>query len=184
MMGDTLPFDSMRKFEKSDGSTSRFASIGALEEAGLCVIEDLPYTIRILLESALRLCDERLINKGYPKYCILEPRLREERNPLQAQSVLLQDFTGVPAVVDIAAMRDAMVEMGGNPNKVNPQVPVDLVIDHSIQVDASGLVPNALELNLEFEYHRNMERYSFLKWGQSSFSNFRAVPLVEGLSTR
>ena len=78
-------------------------------------------------------------------------------------------------------MRDAMVEMGGNPNKVNPQVPVDLVIDHSIQVDASGLVPNALELNLEFEYHRNMERYSFLKWGQSSFSNFRAVPPGRGI---
>ena len=101
--------------------------------------------------------------------------------PYRPSRVLLQDFTGVPAVVDIAAMRDAIVEMGGDPSKVNPQVPVDLVIDHSIQVDASGLIPDALELNLEFEYLRNMERYSFLKWGQSSFDNFRAVPPGRGI---
>ena len=181
-MGDTLPFDSLRKFEKSDGSTSRFASIQALEEAGLCIIDDLPYTIRILLESALRLCDERLISpKDIQNIASWSPDCERSEIPYRPSRVLLQDFTGVPAVVDIAAMRDAMVEMGGNPNKVNPQVPVDLVIDHSIQVDASGLVPNALELNLEFEYHRNMERYSFLKWGQSSFSNFRAVPPGRGI---
>lgn len=108
-------------------------------------------------------------------------RLREGEIPYRPSRVLLQDFTGVPAVVDIAAMRDSMVEMGGDPDRVNPQVPVDLVIDHSIQVDASGLVPDALELNLEYEYHRNMERYSFLKWGQSSFKNFRAVPPGRGI---
>jgi aconitate hydratase len=153
-----------------------------LEEAGLCIIDDLPYTIRILLESALRLCDERLISpKDIQNIASWSPDCERSEIPYRPSRVLLQDFTGVPAVVDIAAMRDAMVEMGGNPNKVNPQVPVDLVIDHSIQVDASGLVPNALELNLEFEYHRNMERYSFLKWGQSSFSNFRAVPPGRGI---
>ena len=80
--------------------------------------------------------------------------------------VILQDFTGVPAVVDIAALRDAMVSLGGDPQKVNPQVPVDLVIDHSVQVDVSGLFADARERNLEIEYERNMERYQFLKWGQ------------------
>ena len=95
--------------------------------------------------------------------------------------VILQDFTGVPAVVDIAALRDAMVELGGDPVKVNPQVPVDLVIDHSVQVDVSGLFPDARERNLEIEYQRNMERYQFLKWGQQSLDNFRAVPPGRGI---
>ena len=114
MMGDTLPFDSMRKFEKSDGSTSRFASIQALEEAGLCVIDDLPYTIRILLESALRLCDERSINlEDIENIASWSPDCERSEIPYRPSRVLLQDFTGVPAVVDIAAMRDAMVEMGG-----------------------------------------------------------------------
>ena len=87
----------------------------------------------------------------------------------------------LPAVVDLAALRDAMVEMGGNPEKVNPQVPVDLVIDHSVQVDISGANPEALDLNLDIEYHRNMERYTFLKWGQQSLENFRAVPPSRGI---
>lgn len=181
-MGDTLPFDSRRQFEKSDGSTAHFASIQALEEAGLCRIQDMPYTIRILLESALRLCDGRLINEDNIRdIASWAPDCERGEIPYRPSRVLLQDFTGVPAVVDIAAMRDSMVEMGGDPDRVNPQVPVDLVIDHSIQVDASGLVPDALELNLEYEYHRNMERYSFLKWGQSSFKNFRAVPPGRGI---
>lgn len=181
-MGDTLPFDSRRQFEKSDGSTAHFASIQALEEAGLCRIQDMPYTIRILLESALRLCDGRLINEDNIRdIASWAPDCKRGEIPYRPSRVLLQDFTGVPAVVDIAAMRDSMVEMGGDPDRVNPQVPVDLVIDHSIQVDASGLVPDALELNLEYEYHRNMERYSFLKWGQSSFKNFRAVPPGRGI---
>ena len=108
MMGDTLPFDSMRKFEKSDGSTSRFASIQALEEAGLCVIDDLPYTIRILLESALRLCDERSINlEDIENIASWSPDCERSEIPYRPSRVLLQDFTGVPAVVDIAAMRDA-----------------------------------------------------------------------------
>ena len=101
--------------------------------------------------------------------------------PFRPSRVILQDFTGVPAVVDLAALRDAMVEMGGNPEKVNPQVPVDLVIDHSVQVDVSGANPEALDLNLDIEYHRNMERYTFLKWGQQSLENFRAVPPSRGI---
>ena len=101
--------------------------------------------------------------------------------PFRPSRVILQDFTGVPAVVDLAALRDAMVEMGGDPEKVNPQVPVDLVIDHSVQVDISGANPEALEMNLDIEYHRNMERYTFLKWGQQSLQNFRAVPPSRGI---
>tara|TARA_B100000686_G_scaffold64626_1_gene69439 strand:- start:12545 stop:15010 length:2466 start_codon:yes stop_codon:yes gene_type:complete len=101
--------------------------------------------------------------------------------PFSPSRVILQDFTGVPAVVDIAALRDAMVEMGGDPDRVNPQVPVDLVVDHSVQVDVSGLFPNARERNLEIEYHRNLERYEFLKWGQQSLDNFRAVPPGRGI---
>ena len=93
----------------------------------------------------------------------------------------MQDFTGVPAVVDLAALRDAMVEMGGDAEKVNPQVPVDLVIDHSVQVDVSGAHGNALEMNLDIEYHRNMERYTFLKWGQQSLADFQVVPPSRGI---
>tara|TARA_B100000029_G_scaffold435254_1_gene449160 strand:- start:12250 stop:14715 length:2466 start_codon:yes stop_codon:yes gene_type:complete len=101
--------------------------------------------------------------------------------PFSPSRVILQDFTGVPAVVDIAALRDAMVEMGGDPERVNPQVPVDLVVDHSVQVDVSGLFPDARERNLEMEYQRNLERYEFLKWGQHSLDNFRAVPPGRGI---
>ena len=95
--------------------------------------------------------------------------------------VILQDFTGVPAVVDMAALRNAMVELNGNPDLVNPQVPVDLVIDHSVQVDYSGAFANAKELNLKIEYQRNMERYKFLKWGQKNLSKFRAIPPGRGI---
>ncbi|MDP6363101.1 MAG: aconitate hydratase AcnA, partial [Candidatus Poseidoniaceae archaeon] len=101
--------------------------------------------------------------------------------PFRPSRVILQDFTGVPAVVDLAALRDAMVEMGGDPEKVNPQVPVDLVIDHSVQVDIDGSNSEALDMNLDIEYHRNMERYTFLKWGQQSLANFQAVPPSRGI---
>ena len=95
--------------------------------------------------------------------------------------VILQDFTGVPAVVDVAALRNAMVDLGGDPQKVNPLVPVDLVIDHSVQVDVSGRHSDALQRNMEIEYQRNQERYEFLKWGQKNFDNFGAVPPGRGI---
>ena len=181
-MAHGIPFNAVRSFKASDGTEGMFVSIEAMEENGACSIQDMPYTIRILLEAALRRCDGHLITKDdVLRIASWKPGCDRAEIPYRPSRVLLQDFTGVPAVVDIAAMRDAMVEMGGNPSKVNPQVPVDLVIDHSIQVDASGLVPDALELNLEFEYRRNMERYSFLKWGQASFDNFRAVPPGRGI---
>ena len=181
-MAHGIPFNAVRSFKASDGTEAMFVSIEAMEENGACSIQEMPYTIRILLEAALRRCDGHLITKDdVLRIASWKPGCDRAEIPYRPSRVLLQDFTGVPAVVDIAAMRDAMVEMGGNPSKVNPQVPVDLVIDHSIQVDASGLVPDALELNLEFEYRRNMERYSFLKWGQASFDNFRAVPPGRGI---
>ena len=94
--------------------------------------------------------------------------------------VLLQDFTGVPCIVDLAAMRDAMIKMGGDPNKINPVQPVDLVIDHSVQVDEYG-TPTALKNNATFEFERNRERYAFLRWGQQAFKNFRVVPPDTGI---
>lgn len=181
-MIDNNPFDSLSKFETNDGTFSNYVSLQRLQDLGHCNLEKLPFTIRILLESALRKCDGFLIKKeDVIRIASWSPDMIPEEIPFSPSRVLLQDFTGVPAVVDIAALRDAMVELGGNPEKVNPQVPVDLVIDHSVQVDFSGLFPDAKERNLDIEYQRNMERYKFLKWGQNSLDNFRAVPPGRGI---
>ena len=181
-MPGTLPFDALSEFESTDGSKSRFADIGALERTGKCNLAEMPVSIRILLESALRKCDGFLVTEeDVIRIASWAPDMTPSEIPFSPSRVILQDFTGVPAVVDIAALRDAMVEMGGDPDRVNPQVPVDLVVDHSVQVDVSGLFPNARERNLEIEYHRNLERYEFLKWGQQSLDNFRAVPPGRGI---
>jgi aconitate hydratase len=175
-------FSAASKFETFDGKMGKFMSLSSLEEAGLCQLDDLPFSIRILLESALRNCDGFLVTEeDVKRIAAWSPDMNPEEIPFNPSRVLLQDFTGVPAVVDIAALRDAMVELGGDPEKVNPQVPVDLVIDHSVQVDVSGLFENAHKKNLEIEYERNMERYKFLKWGQMSLDNFRAVPPGRGI---
>ena len=177
-----MPFDALSEFETSDGSNSRFANIGALDKAGICNIAKLPVSIRILLESALRKCDGFLVTEeDVVRIASWSPEMSPSEIPFSPSRVILQDFTGVPAVVDIAALRDAMLEMGGDPERVNPQVPVDLVVDHSVQVDVSGLFPDARERNLEMEYKRNLERYEFLKWGQQSLDNFRAVPPGRGI---
>ena len=132
-------------------------------------MDNLPYTIRILLEAALRKLDGFLVTEDDVKrIAAWSPTQIPKEIPFMPSRVILQDFTGVPAVVDIAALRDAMIKLGGDPKLVNPQVPVDLVIDHSIQVDISGIFPDAEERNLEIEYERNMERYKFLKWGQEN----------------
>ena len=142
----------------------------------------LPYSIRILLEGALRGNDGFLVSEqDIRNIAAWTPNGERGEIPFRPSRVILQDFTGVPAVVDLAALRDAMVEMGGDPEKVNPQVPVDLVIDHSVQVDVDGANSQALDLNLDIEYHRNMERYTFLKWGQQSLANFQAVPPSRGI---
>ncbi|SVA22525.1 uncharacterized protein METZ01_LOCUS75379, partial [marine metagenome] len=181
-MSSIDPFGALSTFEKSDGSTASFMNLNALEGAGICKLDDLPFTIRILLESVLRNSDGFLIGEDdIRRIASWSPDMSPEEIPFSPSRVILQDFTGVPALVDIAALRDAMLELGGDPSRVNPQVPVDLVIDHSLQVDVSGLFPDARERNLEIEYERNFERYKFLKWGQQSLDNFRAVPPGRGI---
>ncbi len=181
-MGGDNPFGAKSEFEKSDGTMARFMDLHSLEERGLCKLDDIPFSIRILLESALRKCDGFLVNEeDVTRIASWSPEMKPEEIPFSPSRVILQDFTGVPAIVDIAALRDAMKDLGGDPAKVNPQVPVDLVIDHSVQVDVSGLFPDARERNLEIEYERNSERYKFLKWGQLSLDNFRAVPPGRGI---
>src|ERR671938_1407027 len=137
----------------------------------------LPYTLRILLENVLRNGTEAEVEAVAGWVAADEPSREISFMPAR---VLLQDFTGVPCVVDLAAMRDAMREQGGDPAKINPQIPVELVIDHSVQVDefASRL---ALERNVELEFERNRERYAFLRWGQTAFANFKAVPPNTGI---
>ncbi|DAC20439.1 MAG TPA: aconitate hydratase AcnA [Candidatus Poseidoniales archaeon] len=158
-----------------------YFSLDALDANGVPTAH-LPYSIRILLEGALRGHDGFLITeKDIRTIAAWTPDGERGEIPFRPSRVILQDFTGVPAVVDLAALRDAMVEMGGDPEKVNPQVPVDLVIDHSVQVDVSGARSDALDMNLDIEYHRNMERYTFLKWGQQSLANFQAVPPSRGI---
>ena len=181
-MGGDNPFGARSQFEKSDGTMARFMDLHSLEERGLCKLDEIPFSIRILLESALRKCDGFLVNEDdVRRIASWSPEMKPEEIPFSPSRVILQDFTGVPAIVDIAALRDAMKDLGGDPAKVNPQVPVDLVIDHSVQVDVSGLFPDARERNLEIEYERNSERYKFLKWGQLSLDNFRAVPPGRGI---
>jgi aconitate hydratase len=158
-----------------------YYALDGLDENGVDT-SSLPYSIRILLEGALRGNDGFLVSEqDIRNIAAWTPNGERGEIPFRPSRVILQDFTGVPAVVDLAALRDAMVEMGGDPEKVNPQVPVDLVIDHSVQVDVDGANSKALDLNLDIEYHRNMERYTFLKWGQQSLANFQAVPPSRGI---
>jgi aconitate hydratase len=143
--------------------------------------DKIPFSIRVLLESALRNCDGYQVNEGDVKRLARwSPAAEDVEIPFKPARVILQDFTGVPCVVDLAAMRDAVKRLGADPAKINPLVPVDLVIDHSVQVDlfGSGL---ALEKNAEIEFERNRERYEFLRWGQKAFRNFRVVPPATGI---
>jgi aconitate hydratase len=153
-----------------------------LEKAGLGSILRLPFSIKVLLESVLRNCDGALVMEqdvaALAGWNAKSPAAREV--PFKPARVILQDFTGVPAVVDLAAMRSAMKRLGGDPAKINPLVPVDLVIDHSVQVDFFGN-PQALERNAEIEFQRNRERYEFLRWGQKAFGSFRVVPPATGI---
>jgi aconitate hydratase len=145
-------------------------------------IHRLPFSIKVLLEAALRECDGFLVTKeDVERLASYNPKApAQEEIPFMPARVLLQDFTGVPAVVDLAAMRSAMARLGGDPNEINPGVPVHLVIDHSVQVDAYG-GKNALQINAGFEFERNAERYEFLRWGQQAFDNFGVVPPASGI---
>jgi aconitate hydratase len=142
----------------------------------------LPYSIKVLLENALRLEDGHSVSEADVEAIATWDAAAEPsvEIPFQPARVLMQDFTGVPAIVDLAAMRDAIEDLGSDPAKINPLVPVDLVIDHSVQVDAFGN-PGAFEINAEREFERNGERYAFLRWGQTAFDNFRVVPPATGI---
>ncbi|MFH1184024.1 MAG: aconitate hydratase AcnA [Chloroflexota bacterium] len=159
----------------------QYYRLEALEKAGLTVLGRLPYSIRVLLEAALRQCNDRAIGPDdVRRIAAWKPRGARPGIPFLPARVIMQDFTGVPAVVDLAAMRSAVDRLGGDPRRINPLVPVDLVIDHSVQVDFFA-TPDALQRNAEIEFQRNRERYEFLKWGQKAFNNFRVVPPMTGI---
>jgi aconitate hydratase len=161
----------------------QYFSLKAAEKNGLEGVSRLPYSLKVVLENLLRNEDGRSVTKehiaDFAKWLVEKGRTEREI-AFRPARVLMQDFTGVPAVVDLAAMRDAMRALGGDPQKINPLVPVDLVIDHSVIVDQFGTA-RAFKQNVDLEYQRNGERYRFLKWGQSAFDNFRVVPPGTGI---
>ncbi|MGB1926863.1 MAG: aconitate hydratase AcnA, partial [Rubripirellula sp.] len=175
------PFGVRSQFDTGSGQATLY-SLQKLEEAGLGNISRLPFSIRVLLEAVLRNCDGFTVTeedvKNLAAWNAEAPAKQEV--PFKPYRVVLQDFTGVPAVVDLAAMRSAMERIGGDPEKINPLIPVDLVIDHSVQVDHFGS-DQALPQNVEIEFKRNQERYEFLRWGQQAFDNFRVVPPNVGI---
>ncbi len=177
----TDPFGARQQFETGAGKASLYR-LCQLETLGLTKIQDLPFSIRLLLESALRNCDGFAVREEDVKNLAgwSATEAPQVEIPFKPARVLLQDFTGVPAVVDLAAMRAAMQRLGGDPKRINPLIPVDLVIDHSVQVDRFNSA-DALEVNVDFEYERNRERYEFLRWGQQAFDNFRVVPPSVGI---
>jgi aconitate hydratase len=161
------------------GESIEYYSLPALEQGGFPAVGRLPFSLKILLENLLRREDDAFVRANDIRALAGGARGDTEISFMPAR-VLLQDFTGVPCVVDLAAMRDGIVKLGGDPERVNPLQPVELVIDHSVQVDHFGR-PEALKLNAELEYHRNRERYVFLRWGQTAFRNFRVVPPATGI---
>ncbi|MEE1132973.1 MAG: aconitate hydratase AcnA [Caryophanon sp.] len=172
--------NSRAQFEVN-GKSYNYYRLAAIEEAGIAKVSNLPYSIKVLLESVLRQYDNYVIKEEHvnelAKFGSHNP---EAEVPFKPSRVVLQDFTGVPVVVDLASLRSAMKEMGGNPDKINPAIPVDLVIDHSVVVDKYGNAA-ALDANMDLEFERNAERYNFLKWAQTAYDNFRAVPPATGI---
>src|SRR5690606_4053140 len=164
-----------------NGKRYHYYRLAALEEAGVAKVSRLPYSIKVLLESVLRQMDGKVIKKEHVEdLAKWANEVNDEEVPFKPSRVILQDFTGVPAVVDLASLRKAMADIGGDAEKINPEIPVDLVIDHSVQVDAYG-TPEALRVNMDFEFERNAERYQFLSWAQKAFDNYRAVPPATGI---
>jgi len=175
------PFDSYSSFELNNQGYF-YSRLAALEEQGLTKLADLPFSIRVLLESVLRNCDSFEVTEDDIKNTAAwSPDISGDVSiPFKPARVILQDFTGVPAVVDLAAMRDAMNRTGDNPKKINPLIPVDLIIDHSIQTDSFG-TESAMKENLDLEFERNSERYALLHWAQKAFDNFRVIPPSVGI---
>jgi aconitate hydratase A / 2-methylisocitrate dehydratase len=173
----TDEFKTLRKFDAGRGQEGWLYSLPALEEQGIGKISRLPVSIRIVLESVLRNCDGRKVRRNDVE-TLANWNAKSPANaeiPFIVARIVLQDFTGVPLVVDLAAMRSAVQRLGRDPKIIEPLVPVDLVVDHSVQVDFFGS-PRALELNLDMEFKRNRERYQFLKWGQQAFKTFQLIP--------
>ncbi|MDM5279994.1 aconitate hydratase AcnA [Paenibacillus silvae] len=174
-------FSAARSLEVG-GKSYRYYSLDALQEGGHGDLSKLPFSIKVLLEAAIRQFDGRAITEEHVKQLTgwAEGRDNNKEIPFIPARIVLQDFTGVPVVVDLAAMRDTVKKAGGDPKQINPLVPVDLVIDHSVMVDAFG-TSDALDYNIKVEFERNEERYRFLRWAQTAFNNFRAVPPSTGI---
>ncbi|HWO75306.1 MAG TPA: aconitate hydratase AcnA [Bacillus sp. (in: firmicutes)] len=174
-------FNARSSFELN-GKKYHYYRLAALEEAGVGNVSKLPFSIRVLLESVLRQVDGRVITKEHVENLAKwgTPEQNDVDVPFKPSRVILQDFTGVPAVVDLASLRKAMADLGGNPDQINPEIPVDLVIDHSVQVDKYG-TPDSLKVNMDLEFERNAERYQFLSWAKKAFNNYQAVPPATGI---
>ncbi|MGF1483437.1 MAG: aconitate hydratase AcnA [Opitutales bacterium] len=176
------PLKTLRPFESSAGHQGHLYSLPALEDAGVGPVSRLPFSIRVVLEAVLRHCDGQTITEDAVKqlanWNAAKPSTDEI--PFVVARIVLQDFTGVPLLVDLAAMRDAVAKLDRDPKIIEPLVPVDLVVDHSVQVDRAG-TPESFTANLQIEFERNRERYEFLKWGQQSFETFSVVPPAIGI---
>jgi len=170
-------FDTLKEFDLGQGKKGSYYSLPALEKAGIGPISKLPVSIRLVLESVLRNCDgKKVAEANVRELAQWQPKTaRTAEIPFIVARIVLQDFTGVPLLVDLAAMRSAAVKLGKNPKLIEPLVPVDLVVDHSVQVDVAGTA-DALAQNLAIEFQRNRERYQFLKWGMQAFDTFKVVP--------
>jgi aconitate hydratase len=170
-------FGALQAFDMGGGRQGQLYSLPALEKAGIGPVSRLPVSIRLVLESVVRNCDGRKVSdENVRELASWEPKARRTAEiPFVVARIVLQDFTGVPLLVDLAAMRSAVAKLGRNPKLIEPLVPVDLVVDHSVQVDFFG-APEALERNLDLEFQRNRERYEFLKWGMQAFDTFKVVP--------
>jgi aconitate hydratase len=178
-MASNLKSQAKKSFDLK-GKSYTYYDLNSLEEEGLTKISKLPYSIRVLLESVLRQEDGFVITDDHIKSLANFVNGSDGEVPFKPSRVILQDFTGVPAVVDLASLRKAMNDVGGDLNKINPEVPVDLVIDHSVQVD-SYANPDALQRNMKLEFERNYERYQFLNWATKAFNNYSAVPPATGI---
>jgi len=170
-------FDSRQSFKLASGKQATLYSLPALEKAGVGNISRLPVSIRIVLESVLRNCDGKKVSEQHVRELAnWKPNApRTEEIPFVVARIVLQDFTGVPLLADLAAMRDAAAKAGKDPKVIEPLVPVNLVVDHSVQIDSYNN-PNALKINMEMEFERNTERYRFMKWGMQAFDTFKVVP--------
>ena len=181
MSKQTDPFGTEKTLSTKSGKLTYY-DLSELEKQGLGKISRMPFSIKILLEAVLRQIDGCAVTEEDLKALCLWSSAESQKKeiPFKPARVVMQDFTGVPAIVDLAVMRDALADLGGDPQRINPIIPIDLVIDHSVQVDRYATV-RALETNTDMEFKRNRERYEFLRWGAGSFENFQVVPPATGI---